>query len=223
MVRGRDAADKDREASSSPPCWAGRTITVQERPRRKAWGEVGRPGKSAMRACPAEKPARLINLGPSRPIDSGSLAGLQNPKNFGKNHAGGLSYTIRGVIVAKSWSTEVCGNAPEPLSATIVAFHRFHCYERARSWGAFLRFLKWAKQTDRATSTPRRNKVGASPYHRRLLCEVLELRALLSVGLAGGTTQQQTLADLPVGRNRPSRRPSARISRPIMRHPAPRA
>jgi len=38
------------------------------------------------------------------------------------------------------------------------------------------------------------------PYHRRLLCEALEARTLLSVGLAqaGSAAQQQTLADLPV-------------------------
>jgi len=38
------------------------------------------------------------------------------------------------------------------------------------------------------------------PYHRRLLCETLETRTLLSVSLAGasGAAQHQTLADLPV-------------------------
>ena len=39
------------------------------------------------------------------------------------------------------------------------------------------------------------------PYHRRLLCEALEARTLLSVGLAQASSsaaQQQTLADLPV-------------------------
>jgi len=38
------------------------------------------------------------------------------------------------------------------------------------------------------------------PYHRRLLCEALEVRTLLSVALAQPATaaQPQTLTDLPI-------------------------
>ena len=57
---------------------------------------------------------------------------------------------------------------------------------------------------DPIIAPPNRDKahLGLSPYHRRLLCELLEDRRLLSLGLALGgatnTTQSQTLADLPV-------------------------
>jgi len=71
-----------------------------------------------------------------------------------------------------------------------------------------LRFLKWSARSKPRTGKPRNNLLGLPPYHRRLLCEALEVRALLSVGVAasglgngvqpGGASQQQTLADLPV-------------------------
>ncbi|MGO9111703.1 MAG: hypothetical protein ACLP9L_20955 [Thermoguttaceae bacterium] len=46
----------------------------------------------------------------------------------------------------------------------------------------------------------RHHHLGLPPYHRRPLCEALEARTLLSVGLAqaGLATQPQTLADLPL-------------------------
>ncbi len=47
--------------------------------------------------------------------------------------------------------------------------------------GRALRFLKWATQSERRTNKPRQNTFGFPPYHRRLLCEPLEDRRLLSV------------------------------------------
>ena len=44
-----------------------------------------------------------------------------------------------------------------------------------------LRFPKWAARSERRTSKPQRNTFGLSPYHRRLACEALEDRRLLSV------------------------------------------
>ena len=46
-----------------------------------------------------------------------------------------------------------------------------------------LRFPKWATRSERRTTKPRRSILGLSPYHRRLLCEPLEDRRLLSVSL----------------------------------------
>ncbi len=47
--------------------------------------------------------------------------------------------------------------------------------------GRVFRFLKWATRSERRTGKPRQNTPRFSPYHRRLLCEVLESRTLLSV------------------------------------------
>jgi autotransporter-associated beta strand protein len=68
-------------------------------------------------------------------------------------------------------------------------------------------FPKWAGRSGRRNSKRRRSTLGLSPFHRRLACEALEVRTLLSVGLAavaagdgaqaGSAAQQQTLADLP--------------------------
>ena len=63
-----------------------------------------------------------------------------------------------------------------------------------------VRYLKRAGRSEGRSRKPRQHR---SPHHRRLLCEALEARTLLSVGLAGGlqaatAAQQQTLADLPV-------------------------
>jgi hypothetical protein len=46
----------------------------------------------------------------------------------------------------------------------------------------------------------RHHGFGLPPFHRRLLCETLEARTLLSISLAGtgGAAQQQTLGDLPI-------------------------
>src|SRR5208282_3436487 len=56
------------------------------------------------------------------------------------------------------------------------------------------RFLKRATRSARHDNKPRQRATGLAPYHRRLLCETLEVRALLSAGGAA----QQTLADLPL-------------------------
>ena len=44
-----------------------------------------------------------------------------------------------------------------------------------------LRFPKWATRSERHTNKPRRGILGPSSYQRRLLCEPLEDRRLLSV------------------------------------------
>ena len=46
------------------------------------------------------------------------------------------------------------------------------------------RFLKRAGRSERRPNKPRKNSLCSSPYHRRLLCETLETRTLLSVSLA---------------------------------------
>ncbi len=43
-----------------------------------------------------------------------------------------------------------------------------------------LRFLKWATRSERRTSKTRKCRFGLPPYHRRLICEALEVRSLLS-------------------------------------------
>jgi hypothetical protein len=65
--------------------------------------------------------------------------------------------------------------------------------------GRVLRSLKWAPRSEGRAGKPRQHHLGRSPYHRRLLCEALEARTLLSVGLcqASSPTQQQTLEGLP--------------------------
>jgi parallel beta-helix repeat protein len=50
-----------------------------------------------------------------------------------------------------------------------------------------LRFPKWAARTERRTGKQRRSAFGVSPYHRRLLCEPLEDRRLLSIFVVTGT------------------------------------
>jgi hypothetical protein len=47
-----------------------------------------------------------------------------------------------------------------------------------------LHFPKWATRSDRRTVKARRSTLGLSPYHRRLVCEALEDRRLLSVTAA---------------------------------------
>ena len=47
--------------------------------------------------------------------------------------------------------------------------------------GRGFRFLKWATRSERRTSKPRQGMFGLSPHHRRLVCEPLEDRRLLSV------------------------------------------
>ncbi len=49
--------------------------------------------------------------------------------------------------------------------------------------GRVLRFLKWATHSGRRNGKLRPHGLGVSPYHRRLVCEPLELRTLLSVSL----------------------------------------
>ena len=49
--------------------------------------------------------------------------------------------------------------------------------------GRVLRFLKWATRSGRRNGKLRLHGLGVSPYHRRLVCEPLELRTLLSVSL----------------------------------------
>ena len=72
-------------------------------------------------------------------------------------------------------------------------------------FGVF-RSLGWAVQPDRPKRKPQPKTLGRSPYHRRVVCEALEVRRLLSAGLAvggasdglpAGSAAQQTLADLP--------------------------
>ena len=73
------------------------------------------------------------------------------------------------------------------------------------SW--FHRSLKRAKLDGSRAGKQRQNTLERSPYHRRLVCEALEARTLLSVALAqaaagagvqtGSAAQHQTLADLP--------------------------
>jgi len=41
---------------------------------------------------------------------------------------------------------------------------------------------KWAARSERRNGKPRQGTLGLSPYHRRLLCEPLEDRRLLSIG-----------------------------------------
>ncbi|MGO9113784.1 MAG: LamG-like jellyroll fold domain-containing protein [Thermoguttaceae bacterium] len=43
-----------------------------------------------------------------------------------------------------------------------------------------IRFLKWAMRCEGRTSNQRQGTFGLSPYHRRLVCEALEVRRLLS-------------------------------------------
>ena len=57
-----------------------------------------------------------------------------------------------------------------------------------------LRFPKWATRSKRHASKPRQNTFGLSPYHRRLLCEPLEDRRLLSV-----LTVTKTIDDGSIG------------------------
>ena len=66
------------------------------------------------------------------------------------------------------------------------------------------RFPKWAGQSKHRGGKARKRAARHLSYHRRLLCEALEVRALLSVGLVhgvaektGSAAQPQTLADLP--------------------------
>ncbi len=61
--------------------------------------------------------------------------------------------------------------------------------------GRVLRFLKWAGRSNRRNRKPRKQARGHAPHSRRLVCEPLETRTLLS---AGGATQHLTVADLPV-------------------------
>ncbi|MGA2253266.1 MAG: GH25 family lysozyme, partial [Thermoguttaceae bacterium] len=65
--------------------------------------------------------------------------------------------------------------------------------------GRVLRSLNWATRSEGRTGKPQQY-LGLPPYHRRLVCEALEARTLLSVGLAqvGSAAHHQTLADLPV-------------------------
>jgi len=67
-----------------------------------------------------------------------------------------------------------------------------------------VRYLKRGSRLEGRCSKPRQHRSG---HHRRLLCETLEARTLLSVGLAqaavgpgvqaASAARQQTLADLP--------------------------
>jgi flagellar hook protein FlgE len=74
--------------------------------------------------------------------------------------------------------------------------------------GWFLRFPKRATRSRGHKGKPRQSTLGLFPYHRRLLCEALEARTMLSVSFvraaldntfhAGNAAQRQTVADLPV-------------------------
>src|SRR5208283_5553494 len=57
-----------------------------------------------------------------------------------------------------------------------------------------LRFLNRAARSGRHDNKPRQRTTSLAPYHRRLLCETLEVRALLSAGGAA----KQSLTDLPL-------------------------
>ena len=76
------------------------------------------------------------------------------------------------------------------------------------------RFLKLAWRSERRSSKPRRGTPGLSSYHRRLLCEALERRTLLSAGLAAGA--------VGAGVQAPRRRPAANPGRGARRGTAGR-
>jgi hypothetical protein len=59
----------------------------------------------------------------------------------------------------------------------------------------FLRFLKFARPAGRRGGKPRQDPAELPCNHRRLFCETLEARTMLS---AGSAAHSQTLADLPV-------------------------
>ena len=58
--------------------------------------------------------------------------------------------------------------------------------------GRGLRFPTWAKRSEHHTSKLRQGIFGLSPYHRRLVCEPLEDRRLLSIPVSGVISQDTT-------------------------------
>ena len=57
-------------------------------------------------------------------------------------------------------------------------------FQLRKGWvmGRGLRFPKWAAQSERRNCRSRQTTLGPSVYHRRLMCEALEDRRLLSIG-----------------------------------------
>ncbi|MFZ1936924.1 MAG: hypothetical protein WCB27_26065 [Thermoguttaceae bacterium] len=58
--------------------------------------------------------------------------------------------------------------------------------------GRGLRFSKWFAQSGRRTNNPRNSTPRLSAYHRRLVCECLEDRRLLSISWPGGVISSNT-------------------------------
>ena len=65
--------------------------------------------------------------------------------------------------------------------------------------GRGLRFFKWATRSEHRTSNPRQGISGLSRYHRRLVCEALEDRQLLSANVYNMPTGQTSLNFVTVG------------------------
>ena len=62
-----------------------------------------------------------------------------------------------------------------------------------------LRILKLGKRFERRNNKSRRNVLGFSPYHRRLVCEPREARQLLSASLPGGVITSNATENIQAG------------------------